>query len=73
MFGKPVPLVVPAFGVLREIERISEGMGGIAILIDRRQIQKLRKTPGSPVFVQSVGQRSQHTRSLRQGFIPSTI
>jgi hypothetical protein len=38
MFGKPEPLIVPAFGVLREIERIAEGLSRIATLIDRRQI-----------------------------------
>jgi hypothetical protein len=26
MFGKPGTLVIPALGVLREIERIAEGM-----------------------------------------------
>jgi hypothetical protein len=39
MFGKPETLVIPTLGVLREIERIAEGMGRIAALIDRRQIQ----------------------------------
>jgi hypothetical protein len=26
MLGKPEPLVIPAFGVLRQIERIAEGL-----------------------------------------------
>jgi hypothetical protein len=39
MFGEPEPLVIPAFGVLREIERVAEGLGRIAALVDRRQIQ----------------------------------
>jgi hypothetical protein len=39
MFCKPESLVIPAFGVSREIERIAEGLRRIAALIDRRQIQ----------------------------------
>jgi hypothetical protein len=45
MFGQPEPLVVPAFGALRQIERIAEGQGRIAALINRRQVQdRLRWT-----------------------------
>jgi hypothetical protein len=32
MFGKPEPPVIPAFGVLREVERIAEGLRRIAPL-----------------------------------------
>jgi hypothetical protein len=39
MLGKPEPLVIPAFGVLRQIERIAEGLGRIAAQINRRQVQ----------------------------------
>jgi hypothetical protein len=30
MLGQPEPLVIPAFGVLRQIERIAEGLVRIA-------------------------------------------
>ena len=39
MLGEPESLEPPAFGVLREVERIAEGLGRIAALIDRRQIE----------------------------------
>src|ERR1700726_2158577 len=35
MFGQPEPLVVPAFGALRQIERIAEGQGASLRVQDR--------------------------------------
>ena len=43
MFGQPEPLVAPPFGMLREIERIAEGLRRVAALIDRRQIQNRKR------------------------------
>jgi hypothetical protein len=50
MLGEPEPLVIPAFGVLRQIEPIVEGLGRIAALIDRRQVQNREGITGISSF-----------------------
>jgi len=39
MLGQPEAPVMPPLGMLREIERVAEGVGGVAALVDRRQVQ----------------------------------
>ena len=39
MFGQPETVVAPALGVLREVERVAQRIGGRAALDDRREIE----------------------------------
>ena len=39
MLGQPVAVIAPALGVLREVERVPECLGGVAALDDRREIE----------------------------------
>jgi len=39
MFSKPVAMVAPGFGVLRQVERVTEGFRGISAFTDGGQIE----------------------------------
>jgi hypothetical protein len=60
MFGKPEPAVIPAFGVLREIERMTEGMSRIAALIDRRQVQNRKEESTEISTLHIISQATDH-------------
>jgi hypothetical protein len=69
MLGKPEPLVIPAFGVLRQIERIAEGLGRIAALINRRQVQNREGNHRHLQFSDNLVAKIAGTRQMRSSFV----